>query len=202
MTNRPLIVELIGTPESGKTSTGLLLEKILSQSGVRTRLFSEAASTAPLPRDLRLSYRFNLWTLGCQLQNLIEAECSTHQVVILDRGPTDSLCWFRYFHAQGQISELAFDQIRGFLESPELIERIDLTYLLHCSAREAVSRKGSEGQIVNPSILPLLIGAYEALDHPRIVSIDTELYAKREIADMIVAEIMEKNRNIQDVGEN
>ena len=66
----PFIIEVLGTPNSGKTSAIQTFEKVLKRSNVKYKIIYEGASRCKI-KD-KLSPNFNFWTLSDTMKLLLE----------------------------------------------------------------------------------------------------------------------------------
>ena len=94
---RPIVIEFSGSPKSGKTSCINSLELFLKRNGFTVQVIQERASVCPVTD--KQSPMFNYWT-ACQslsgLIGILENKKNNIDVLILDRGVFDSLCWFEW----------------------------------------------------------------------------------------------------------
>src|SRR5690349_21164219 len=101
----PLFLELAGPPASGKTTTARLVWERFAGKGVHCSIVPEAAARSPLV-NLKRSWTFNAWTLCQTVSSVLERTNSQQEdIVVLDRGLIDSLCWIQWFRSRGEIDE-------------------------------------------------------------------------------------------------
>ncbi|MFR2166308.1 MAG: hypothetical protein ACLS5W_00110 [Coprococcus sp.] len=94
---RPIVIEFSGSPKAGKTSCINSLELFLKRNGFTVNIVQERASVCPVSD--KQSPMFNLWTACMSLAGLIgtlENKKNQVDVLILDRGIFDALCWFQW----------------------------------------------------------------------------------------------------------
>ena len=94
---RPIVIEFCGSPKAGKTSCISALSMFLRRNGFRVKVLVERASVCPVGN--KYDPLFNVWTICSALAELSETISNSpkdYDVVILDRGLFDALCWFEW----------------------------------------------------------------------------------------------------------
>lgn len=94
---RPIVIEFSGSPKAGKTSCINSLELFLKRNGFSVHIVQERASICPVSD--KQSPMFNLWTSCMTLAGqigILENKKNQVDVLILDRGIFDALCWFQW----------------------------------------------------------------------------------------------------------
>ena len=106
-TNKPIIMELIGTPNSGKTTLVKHLESLFKKNDISIEKRRETAEYNPIEnKDLE---EYNIWMVMELMRNLCEDLTSTEpRIIIYDRGVLDRLPWFDCAKEDGIISEKDF----------------------------------------------------------------------------------------------
>ena len=103
---RPIVIEFSGSPKAGKTSCINSLELFLKRNGFSVQIIQERASVCPVSD--KQSPMFNLWTACMSLAGLIgtlENKKNQVDVLILDRGIFDALCWFEWLVSNSKMEE-------------------------------------------------------------------------------------------------
>ena len=103
---RPIVIEFSGSPKAGKTSCINSLELFLKRNGFSVQIVQERASICPVSD--KQSPMFNLWTACMSLAGLIgtlENKNNQVDVLILDRGIFDALCWFEWLASNSKMEE-------------------------------------------------------------------------------------------------
>lgn len=137
--SKPIFVELLGTPKSGKTTLLHSLDKIFYTNGIKFFSRQEVAEYIPLKQE---SKQYVLWITLELFKNLLEDFSNRlGQIIIYDRGIVDRLTWLEKRYEDGDISKNDLTKFKelydidlvkndykpiilGFLTSPELsIER-------------------------------------------------------------------------------
>jgi thymidylate kinase len=194
-----MFIELCGVPASGKTTTAELLAEALARRGYRAIMFHEAASKAPVSH-LKLDWRYVAWTL-CELtRECLEAEQYENQdIVILDRGFVDTVCWLRWHRARRRLDLGTFETLRAFAEIPSWFDLVAHVFELQVSYATALQRrKGFAGRILNRktygqlTLAYRLIGAELALRRkPRRVveTIDTDVLSPESVVTRLLGKL-------------
>ena len=87
---RPFIVEFVGTPEAGKTTSVKMLRRSLEEKGYKVGLVRESAEIVP---DMFKtgSSKGNIWMTLKTAQKLYEEINNDRDIVLVDRGVVDIL---------------------------------------------------------------------------------------------------------------
>src|SRR5437016_696980 len=93
---RAIVIEFAGVPKAGKSSTISQIYSFLKRCGFRVKIVVERASVCPV-RDKR-HFTFNVWTAATTLAQILDQtqeppRDDQPQILILDRGLFDSICW-------------------------------------------------------------------------------------------------------------
>lgn len=157
---RPIIIEFCGTPKAGKTSCISSLVIFLKRNRFKVKVLTERASVCPI--NDKFDPNFNVWT-GCsslaELTRIISNESKEHDVVILDRGIFDSVCWFHWQLERHHLSHSDYDVFRDFFLAERWTSKIDIVYILKASETDALEREYSHlltrryGSVMNPTVL-------------------------------------------------
>jgi len=144
---KPVIVELTGTPEGGKTSSIELVKNILEQQNFKVGVITEAAGRTYdyLPKGT--SY-YGIWVIVTIAKELIEELSKLNDVIIIDRGLIDRIFWNLYAYNNGDIT-IEEKLIRdSFISNPYMPFKADILAVLTIPTEESIKRKGSEGRFV------------------------------------------------------
>lgn len=165
---RPIVIEFSGSPKAGKTSCINSLELFLKRNGFSVSIVQERASVCPVSD--KHSPMFNLWTACMSLAGLIGTlENKQHQVdiLILDRGIFDALCWFQWLVCNQKMEENQKELIENFLLMEELIKCIDIVFAFCVSPTVSIEREYATlltdkfGSIMNKKVLGEYLKAIE-----------------------------------------
>lgn len=137
--DKPLFIEFSGTPKAGKTTAVDGLHLFLRRNGFRVTVLQERAAMCPLPNKHHMF--FNIWTACSTLSQILEARQGDKQVVIIDRGLFDALCWMDWMNRTDRITDERFETIENFVTIDEWLDLIDLVFVMRVDAREALDRE-------------------------------------------------------------
>lgn len=157
---RPIIIEFCGTPKSGKTSCINSLVIFLKRNNFRVKVLTERASICPIKN--KFDPNFNIWT-GCQalseLARIMSNDSKEFDLVILDRGLFDAVCWFNWQKNRHYLDERTFQIFRDFFLAGRWMSKIDIVYALKASPETALEREYANlltrryGSVMNKSVL-------------------------------------------------
>lgn len=157
---RPIVIEFSGSPKAGKTSCINSLELFLKRNGFSVKIVQERASVCPVSD--KQSPMFNLWTACMSLAGLIgtlEDKKSNVDVLILDRGIFDALCWFEWLVSNSKMEEKQRCITENFLLMEELIKNIDIVFAFSVEPKISIDREyanlltNKPGSIMNQKVL-------------------------------------------------
>ena len=160
--SEPLFLELAGLPASGKTTTASLLKTQLSRCGLRCIVVSEAGERSPIPH-LKTDWQFNAWTLCQTVASVVEHQANkNNDIVILDKGLVDALCWIRWFRSRNKIDAVTATALESFAQVPAWFSCATVTVVLRVQFQTAFRRHGGQGRIMNAGTFTELRQAYDA----------------------------------------
>lgn len=157
---RPIVIEFCGSPKAGKTSCINSLELFLKRNGFSVKVVQERASVCPVSD--KQSPMFNIWTACMSLSGLIgvlEDKNNLVDVLILDRGIFDALCWFEWLHSTQKMETHQKLTAEQFLLMDEFIKPIDIVFAFCVEPRISIEREYANlltdkmGTIMNPTVL-------------------------------------------------
>jgi predicted NUDIX family phosphoesterase/thymidylate kinase len=157
---RPIVIEFCGSPKAGKSTCINSLELFLRRNGFRTRLLTERASVCPV--NNKYDPYFNMWTVTSALAELVELlanHSKDYDVVIMDRGIFDGLCWFVFLRDKNHLDTESFKSLEGLLLMNKLKAVLDLVYIFTVSPEVSLKREYANlltektGSIMKPDIL-------------------------------------------------
>ena len=129
-----VVIEFSGSPKSGKSTNIDILSHFFKRMEFNVWAPTEVASKRT-PYHLRSDLvAFNTWSLNYAISELIVAyhNVDRQHLVILDRGPFDSLAWMALLMNRGDLKKEDFEKIRDFALLPHWFERISMIYLFTC----------------------------------------------------------------------
>lgn len=162
---RPLFIEFCGTPKAGKTTCVDRLTLFLKRNGFNVLKIVERAGLCPLRNKHHMM--FNVWTMCTSLVQMIEAREKDYDVVILDRGIFDSLCWMNFMEMTGRLTDSEKRIIDSFLLLDRWKSLVDIVFVMTTTPQEAINREFQEqltqkrGSIMNEDIIALFNKAIE-----------------------------------------
>ena len=206
-TKLPLVVEFAGSPKAGKTTTIDIVTHFFKRTSFKTWAPTEGASKRTpyyLRRDL---VAFNAWALNYAISEILTAyhNVEEYDLVVLDRGPFDSLAWMRILRDDGKLTPDEYDRIEDFARHPKWAKLVERIYLFTCRPETSMHREHeatliqSDGTAMNKEMLGKLHEQYSSLgtesgsDNPSIrkFSTDDGGGGPRHTAREIVVDIMD-----------
>lgn len=157
---RPIIIEFSGAPKSGKTTCINSLMQFLKRNDYEVKVVAESAGICPV-KD-KHSPIFNIWT-ACnsivQIISALETERNKYDVIIIDRGIFDSLCWFQWLYNNNRIDIELKRVVEAFLSINEFKSYIDIVFVFVSEPKISIEREYASlltdvrGSIMNESVL-------------------------------------------------
>ena len=202
----PLVVEFAGSPKAGKTTNIDIVTHFFKRTDFKVWAPTEGASKRTpyfLRRDL---VAFNAWALNYAISEILIAyhNVEEYDLVVLDRGPFDSLAWMRVLKDDGDLTQNEYDRIENFARHPKWANLVERIFLFTCTPETSMHREHDaklirgRGTAMNPDMLGKLHEHYDSLgkdspgDNPSIRRFSTdEGSGPRETARAIVTDIME-----------
>jgi len=139
---RPIVIEFCGSPKSGKSSCINSLSLFLRRNKFRTRVLSERAGVCPI--NDKYDPSFNIWTACSAIAELVEVlanDSKKYDVVILDRGIFDALCWFNWLQGNNSLDDENFESLETFLTMNKWRTVIDLIYVFTATPKVSLERE-------------------------------------------------------------
>jgi len=208
---RPIVIEFAGSPKAGKTTAINSLEIFLRRNGFRTKVLTERASVCPIPN--KFDPIFNVWT-GCAALNQLMETLSTGSrsldVVIMDRGFFDALCWFEWQREQGHLRRDDHDRFANFFLAPRFRMVVDLVLAFEASPETSIDREYSnlltrkEGSVMRKDVLDSYLQVIEksikrySPVFRHIVRFNTDDVGQNEASYKTTKMTLEKLRGIAD----
>lgn len=189
---RPYVVEILGTPESGKTTAIKDMITSLSQKGYRIYYVRESAEETP-KEFKKGSLEEHFWMHLNTARNIIYAKQCDVDIVLIDRGFWDTLFWNDIFYQKGGLSWRKLQVMDEFYKSIQISP--ELTFVLTTEVEEVISRRGGEGRIVTRNFIKEynneLIQFLEKIFPPPVV-IDTTGQTQSEVTKYIENIILQR----------
>jgi len=157
---RPIIIEFCGSPKAGKSSCMGSLDLFLRRNGYKTKVLTERASICPV--ESKHDPFFNIWTVSSvitELSVLLANNSKDYDILLLDRGIFDSLCWFEWLHSKERLDTNEYNGLITFLTLDRWVKAIDLIYVFTVSPEISFIREYTnlltrkEGSIMKTRVL-------------------------------------------------
>lgn len=144
----PILIELMGTAKSGKTTLVTHLKKLFEHNDIPIETRQETAEYNPIEnKDLE---EYNIWMFMELMKNLSEdTSDKTPRVVVYDRGMIDRIPWIDFSVNDGSIPAKDSMLLKQLYSSDFLQKYKPLVYEFITSPEISVARKGKEGRLVN-----------------------------------------------------
>ena len=163
---RPIVIEFCGSPKAGKTSCINALAMFLRRNNFKVKVLVERASVCPI--NSKYDPLFNIWTVCSAIAELSETISNSpkeYDVVILDRGLFDALCWFEWQNSHNYLDKDSLSRISNFLTMKRWRAAIDLVLIFQASSGTSIDREYAalltrkRGSIMREPILETYINA-------------------------------------------
>lgn len=216
--HRPIVIEFAGLPKAGKSTTLSSIQMFLKRCGFKTEILVEGASVCPI-KDKKHAH-FNVWTTCTALSQILERtqdppRADDPQVLFLDRGIFDAICWFRVMEQLCRVRAEDREKIESFLRLKDWRSKVSGVVFMTANPDDALDRErglleviGSPGSIMNMEVLAKLKDIYdqaacELKEEFNVIRVDTSLpelsnprssaeYVLDKALDMIELELEEK----------
>lgn len=151
------IIEISGTPNSGKTTSVLKFENLFNRKKMGFKFIHELATKCPI--NDKLLPEFNFWTGTSTLTKIWEILYEKPKVIICERGIFDALSWLEFHYLRKSINESQLNIMSDFYLNESLSKYKKYVLELVCSPTCAVDREYMindyyiPGTIVNEEIV-------------------------------------------------
>jgi thymidylate kinase len=191
---RPVVIEFAGTPRAGKTTAIEGLRERFDRDGRGVLVVEEQAQHCPVP-DKR-NPDFNRWTYAATMQRIVAARYECTDVVLVDRGPFDTLAWNELYPSKNRETYAA--ALRA-----EVVELVGLVVVMTVSPEKAMERDGRAarhpaGSIINQWTLRAINRAIDAAVArilpgcgPQLVRIDTTRIDTEAMLDRVTEAVID-----------
>lgn len=147
---RPVNIEFTGTPEAGKTTQFKIISKQLQSEGFSVKMIGESAEIVPSCFG-KTSTDAHRW-MGMQtFMNLLCANSSEADIIIVDRGFIDRSIWQEIYYAKGKISATELNAHKAYFE--QFIPKPDILFVFTIPPDLSIKRRGGEGRITTKSFV-------------------------------------------------
>ncbi|MBO5004696.1 MAG: AAA family ATPase [Clostridia bacterium] len=147
----PFMIEFLGTPEAGKTTTIHRLEEVMLEK-YRTSIIKESAEIVPAGFR-KCSIEAHFWMRLTTAKTILEKQFSNDsELLFIDRGLIDTLFWDYYYGSTGKLTPEEVKHTNNFFQSIG-IKFPDIVVFLSTTPEEAIRRRGGEGRLVTLDFL-------------------------------------------------
>lgn len=202
---RPIVIEFCGSPKAGKSSCINSLAMFLRRNEIRTIVISERGAMCPIRNKFDPS--FNIWA-GCsglvQFSEIIANHSKYYDVVIMDRGLFDAVCWFHWQKRLRKLHEKHYKRFVDFFLAPKWISKISVLYLFTTDPAISLQREhatlltNKQGTIMNQEVLADFndateecVGLHGVHFGKKIRRIDTTNINQDEVSYRVTKDILE-----------
>lgn len=158
ITNKePIIIELAGTPNSGKTSLINSINTSFSRYNVKCKIIRESAQFCKISN--KKTPQFNYWTALETLQRILSVIDQGYKVILCDRGVFDAISWMKLYLNNKYITQEDYNIIKNFYLLKEWNQYFYYIIVMTCDADISVQRDldynefEKYGTIVNPNTI-------------------------------------------------
>lgn len=133
------IIEVIGSPDSGKTTALRSLSSYLNETGITAELIIETRGKDLFPKSERgtLAYNCKVGRITCErIRNVIDK--STADIVLIDKGYVDYLLFTHYYLFTGKCSKQEAEEALELFKEMRLMP--DILVAMTCNPEVAALR--------------------------------------------------------------
>ena len=149
-TKRPINIEFTGTPESGKTTQLAIISKLLRKKGFRVTTIREGAEVVP-SYFKKGSNELNRWIRLNTATELLCANSTDTDIIIIDRGLIDGMIWQEIFFEEGKITFTELEAHRLYFEQFNI--EPDLLFAFFIPPDLSIKRRGGEGRLTTQAFI-------------------------------------------------
>ena len=150
--NKPIFVELLGTPKSGKTTLVTYLKQLFEKNNIPYEIKQETAEYNPI--ENKRTEEYEMWMIMEIMKNISEdISQNSGKVIVYDRGMLDRIPWIDFHVQWGSIPLNDSILLKQWYSSEFLSKYRPLTYGLITSPELSIERKGRPGRVVNKEYL-------------------------------------------------
>lgn len=139
---RPIVIEFCGSPKAGKSTCINSLHLFLRRNNFRTKILNERAGICPI--NSKFDPMFNIWTMSsalAELSEVISNNSRDYDVIILDRGLFDAICWFSWQRENDFLHDEDYKSFVGFITTIKWRSIIDVIYTFTVDPSESLERE-------------------------------------------------------------
>lgn len=148
----PIMIELLGTPKSGKTTLVTSMESLFKKGNVPVDKKRETAEYNPI--EDKTIEEYNLWMIMELMKNLtVDTASKEQKVIIYDRGLLDRIPWLDTSVQDGSFPAEDARYFKGVFGTKFMEKYKPITYGFITSPEVSILRKGKPGRLVNETTL-------------------------------------------------
>lgn len=161
----PIIIELAGTPNSGKSTIANEIDSIFRRHKIKCKVICESARYCKIHN--KKTPQFNYWTALETIQRILSEIDRGYKIIICDRGIFDAITWMRFYLNNNLLSKKDYNTVVNFYQLNEWKQYVYCVNVITCAPAISIKRDidysefGMYGSIVNPLILPKINLAIE-----------------------------------------
>lgn len=152
MKGKNIIVELTGSPKSGKTTCVQALKTTLEKAGVNFEIRRETAEYNPISK---ISEDYNTWMVMELFKNTIEDIEGEGKIVIYDRGILDRKFWLEQAKINRKMPESDVNILNSLYNLSLNPKYKPVVVAFKTSPELSIKRKGKESTHINQKTLSL-----------------------------------------------
>lgn len=201
--DEPIMVELLGTPKSGKTTLVTNLESALKKGEVPVDKKRETAEYNPI--EDKTIEEYNLWMIMELMKNLtVDTASKEPKVIIYDRGLLDRIPWLDTSVHDGSFPAEDARYFKGVFQTKFMEKYRPITYGFITSPEISILRKGKPGRLVNNETLTVYNAHLKAAEpflrsnSEKFKMVNTDVYQGR-IGDFVVDVMADITTDVRDV---
>jgi predicted NUDIX family phosphoesterase len=198
---KPVVVEFAGMPRSGKSTTIEQVDHFFRKKGYRTRVIHEDMAAVPITE--KFNPVFNLFTANKLLNELLKLKTSDMDLVLIDRGLFDKLCWFNWHFKTGRFSKIEYESTCTYLLQDRWRQMIDVVFVMNVNPRLAIKRElwtklsKQTGKVIEESVLVTVaqVISESVTQHKsqfsKIVTIDNDAHGYQQtIIELVINNVL------------
>lgn len=199
----PIMIELLGTPKSGKTTLVTNLEAVFQKGNVLVDKKQETAEYNPI--EDKTIEEYNLWMIMELVKNLTQDTASKEpKVIIYDRGLLDRIPWIDTSVHDGSFPREDARYFKGLFGTKYMEKYKPITYGFVTSPEISILRKGKPGRLVNNETLTVYNNHLKSSEpffrrsSERFRFVNTDVYQGR-IQDFVLDNIENITTDVREV---
>lgn len=200
---RPFIVEITGSPDSGKTTTITILDAFFRRqehNGHKYRVWKPLEGAEAVRYLPRTNHLYNTATGDYALEVLRKhSNQAEYDLILFDRCIYDAWCWMEYWYRKKDITKEEAEYLKSYFIHRSWRENIDIAFFVICDPEVAIKRDQAwsitkkAGSFTNLKTIKELhdiflsgYNYFKQINAP-VALIDTSKLNPKEVAEQILA---------------